>query len=484
LKKVAKENVAPQMIIGMRCADVMRYSEQSTEPWRPGWRIEPLQPNTEPDEAIRKDMQDAALFLQNSCTELAIDKANERDQAKLKSFADFLSAATRDTLTYAAIALWKDTDNQGKVKGYTLLPAGNIRLTGQTDNEGHFTVGGFKGNDKIHCVLVDDTKTIVQAFTREELTFYVRNPRTDLDVYGYGYPEIEIAIRLIQGFQNALDMNIDTFNRNAIPPGLLVLSGAQVTQKQLDILNRMWTNLKKGITKAWALPVIGMQGDAKVELVDLSRMKGNEAYYKDFMNMLAGALCTVWEFPVRRLGYRISGHGHDTQPVPGSSTEIVDEDDPGLAPLLSHLEGLINQYLIWTRWPAIRFRFTGKNPKEDAREYEARMNAMTLAETRAASHLPPLEDLVKGEDMKKIAKIMALAPHNPNMSSAFQSIISIYAKSEFEPEEEGMGGGGGDMPAPGNRMQAKKDPAKSEHHGATSGVRRDSAAEKRKNGAA
>ena len=40
LRKVARENIAPQLIIGMRVDDIIRYSSYSNHIWRPGWHIE------------------------------------------------------------------------------------------------------------------------------------------------------------------------------------------------------------------------------------------------------------------------------------------------------------------------------------------------------------------------------------------------------------------------------------------------------------
>lgn len=477
LRMIARQNVAPQMIIGMRCADVLRYSDLSKQAWKPGWRIELIAGSKSPDEQELKEILEAETFLANSCIGLPLDKAVERDATHLSSFASFLDAITRDTLTYAAIALWKDTDRSGKVKSFAALPAGNIRLTGMKNSSGHFQIGGFDGDPNIATVLVGDANNIVSRFTRDELTFYIRNPRTDVDIYGYGYPEIEMAHRVIAGFQNALEMNTDTFTRSAIPNGILVLKGGQVTQKQLDLLNRIWTNLKKGVSKSWALPVIGLSADSEIEVIDLSRMKGNEGYYKEYTNMLAGMLCTLWKFPVRRLGYKASGQGHDSEPLPESQTNKTDADDPGLAPLLMHLEGLINQYLLWTRWPHLRFTFSGKTPDEDARSYEARRNAMTLQEARAEADLMSVEDLAEGEDEEVafIAKLMDFCPIDPGLAGVYQSMAAAAITAKFAPEPTAAAGA-----TPGARMTASKDPAKSATHGKRSGVRRDSKAESAK----
>ena len=396
LRKIARENIAPQLIIGMRIDDVIRYSQWSDQIWRPGWRIESLIPG---EKLKPKEVQEAVRFLHNCNIETNYTQARDRDTKRLTNFQRFLSAMVRDSLTFDMIAVWTEMGNNEQVKAFALLPAGNIRFC---------TAEGYAGNPENFAVAVDDGGRVVQAFTRDQLTCYVRNIRTDPDVWGYGWPEIEIGMRVIKGFQNALDLNVDIFDRNAVANGILTISGGAVTQRQLDLLNRLITNMKKGITKAWALPVIGLQGDSKLELLDLTKIKGNEAYYKEFMNMLAGALCTLWRFPVRRLGYKISGGHKDNEPPADGSTALVDDDDPGLSPLLQHIETVINEYLLQSRWPHLRFRFTGKNPKEDAREYEALSLARTYGERRAEVGLPRLETLVKkpkaiGKDKKSDA---------------------------------------------------------------------------------
>lgn len=477
LRKVVRENVAPQMIIGMRVDDVLRYSELSTHLWKPGWRIERRDVESKVEDSDQKDIQEAQEFLLNSAIDLGVTKSRERDQHFLRGFKGFLAATVRDSLTFDGIAIWTNMTNDNKVKAYASLPAGNIRLA---------TRAGYMGDPLKYAVAVDDGGRVIQTFTRDELTFYVRNPRNDTDSFGYGYSEVEIALRLVKGFQNALDMNCDIFDRSAIANGILTISGNSVTQRQLDLVNRLLTNMKKGITKAWALPVMGLSDGAKLEIIDLSKLKGNEAYYKEFMNMLVGALCAIYRFPVRRLGYRISGGSHDAHPMPDDTPVANDEADPGLGPLLGHLEALVNEYLIWTRWPHLQFRFCGKSPAEDGREYEFKNLAKTYDEKRKEAGLKPLEDLLpKGADknMKYLAKLMGMAPSDPNLSSVYQTIASVLAKAEFgdgKPEKPGEGGGSGDGKDPGHITTSSADPAKKLDHGHTPGITRDSAGEKGK----
>jgi hypothetical protein len=185
-----------------------------------------------------------------------------------------------------------------------------------------------------------------------------------------------------------------------------------------------------------------------------------------------GCFCVVFRFPPHRIGYRISGAGPDTHrersETPG---RLIDDDDPGKVALLMHIEAVINQMCVWPKWPNLKMAFTGKEPKADAREYEARKNAQTWGEARAEADLPDLMDLpaVKSNPkLKDVAAMMSISPIDANLSGVFQSI----AAAALAPDKEA-----GDK---GNTMSSTKDPSTAEHHGKISGVRRSSSREKGK----
>lgn len=460
LAKVVKENLAPQLIIGMRVDDVQRYSQLSNQAWKPGWKIVPRTQGTQISKETMRDIRDAERFVANCNIETRWDQARERDAQGYTGIQRFLAMLVRDSLTYDGMAIWTDMDAKGRVKAFQALPAGRIRMTGPNG----YAKPGAPPDKSIYAVAVDDTGSVMHTFTRNDLIWYVRNPRADADIFGYGYPEIELGMRLIQGATNILDMGIDRFNTSAIPQGMLLLTGNGWNQRQLDVMARMWTNLKNGTTKSWALPAIQVPREGKIEVLDLSDLAGKEVYYQDFANMIYGMFCTLFRFPVTRLGYRISGKGPDTHPDSGSASQgIIDEDDPGLAPLLNHIEAVYNEYLIWSRWPDLQFTFTGKSPKEDAREYEARSLAMTVDERRVQAGLLPLKDVID-KKYEMMATLLGMAPTDPALTGAFQSMAATLL---------GQGSGQEDKKKIGAPFGHKIDPAAGEEHGHTSGVRRE-----------
>ncbi len=460
LRKISRENLAPIAILSLRCADVKRYSMLSSHPWKPGWRIELNRMLRTPNKQDKKDIAEAEQFLLNCSTET---DPRKRDARQITNFAMFLQMLTHDTLVYDGMSIWTDMALDGKVKAFRCLSTFNIRLA---------TRDGYKNDPANFAVAVDEAGNIIDVFTRDQLVWYTRNSRPDADVNGYGNPEIEQAVRLIQGFTNAVDSAVDVFNRNAVPNGILTAHGMW-TQRQLDLLSRIWRNLKVGTTKSWALPVIPVPKDGKLDLMDLTSLNGNDIRQQDFMNMMMGLFCAVYKFPVSRLGYRTSGKGPENNPDPRtSSAGLVDENDPGLAPLLQDIEHVINEYILRTRWPHLQFRFTGKNPREDAREYEMRANSMTWGERRAATDLNKAEEISEDPEQKLVAKLMDMCPVDPSLSGVYQNIAAAYIKAKL-----GEGAGGQDEASPEARFSSKRDPAKSLDHGHMAGVRRDSAAE-------
>lgn len=456
IKMLAEQHLSPKMIIGLRVADIMRYSSPSTRPWMPGWVVETKKGVRTPTDQDDTDKDAAIAFLEN-CS-INAKNARDRDAKGLTSFSVFLETAVRDSLIYGAYSWWTDCDLAGRPKAFKALSSYNVRLT---------TKEGYNNNPAVFAVGVDDMNKVQAEFTRFDLVYQPRNPRAETP---YGAAEIELGIKLIQGWSDALDLNLGTFNKNAIPPGILTVSGNGWTQKQLDVLSRIWTNLKRGVSKSHALPVIPLPKDGKLELMSLDTLIQKDTQFSEFLNMLAGTLCAVYRFPPSRLGVFASGKSPDNRPDDKVSQANVDIADPGLAPLLFELENLINEYLIYPRWPHLRFSFSCKNPKDDARAYEMRVLAMTQDERRAFSDLPTLETIAKPED-KDTARLMGMAPVDPGMVSLYGNIVTAKIAAESADKTAAEKPEGAAFPS-------KTDPAKSEEHGHTSGVRRDSATER------
>jgi hypothetical protein len=506
LAKLAREMMAHQMIVKLRCSDITRYVDKSVEPWRPGWHIEPMDPQEKnPDAHTLKEIRDAEQFLLNGGYGPMFSDPLQRDQLLRCGFPKFLNEIVRDSLTYDAIAIWTDMDDRGRINSFVPMPSKNIRLLARPDrakiseiHEGELNFYGessmtgkqptIDSDNPPFAVAVDETNNIVRSFTREQLIWYNRNPRVDAEIGGYGYPELEMALMLVTGFNNAIQFNADIFDKNSIPKGILAIKG-NFTQRQFDALGRIWDNLQRGNRTDWTLPAIQLSEKGEIEVINLESLRKEPAYYNNLINLFMGAMAIVYDVPPHRLGYKISGTERDSRP--DLSKTLQSEEDNGLPALLTHIEILVNTYLLHNRWPHLKFVFTGKSPKEDARLYEISLLTKTVNERRLLVGDPPYETAVppKATDVEKtLARLMGMAPVDTALVPIFQASLAAMVKagllggtpeSEQGPKGPKNDGEGGKMDMPGVRFPAKKDPAKSEDHGHTSGVRRDSAKEKK-----
>jgi hypothetical protein len=456
LRKICRENIAPQLVIRGRVSDMVRYSGLSSKPWEPGWRIVLRDAKATPTAKERRDIKEAESFILNGSRDFQ-DDPRERDANLLTAFQVLLRQFADDIHTFDGWALWTRPDRLGRPIAFANLPAGLIRLAmpGQ----------GLKGDKRYFAALIDQTMNPVKTFTRYELTWSVMNPRTDPAAMGYGFPVPEIGMRLVQAFQSAIDLNADVFQRNGLPNGMLLLKGDFWNQEQIDAMMREWTNMKRGVSKLWGIPVVAVPEEGDVDVLDFMDMKGQDVRYKDHMNMMAGMYCWISQFPVRRVGMFTSGMRKDNQPVPDESVEQQGVDDPGLPAHLNFLEGVINPYLVQPTWPHLKLVFEGKNPKEDARAYAERSKARTWGEARAEADLPSLSS-VAPKELKPLMDIMQFAPEDPVKASIFQTVAVTMLQAQ-------LGTGDEKTPAnPGAPMKGVIDAGKSAEHGHRAGVRR------------
>lgn len=467
LRKIARENIAPQLVARARVADLARYSGLSHNIWEPGWQVGMRVASETPTEQDRADIRDAERFVWNCNRESGYSDARRRDAHLLHPFDMFLRAFGDDTHTFDGWAVWTDMTRDGKVKAFANLPAGNIRLA--------VPGRGVAGDPRLFAALVDETGNPVKSFTRDELFWSVRNPRNDPVSYGYGWSEIEVAVLMVQALQSAIQLNNDTFTKSSIPNGMMLLKGDFWNQSQIDAIMREWTNMKRGVSKMWGIPVMSVPEGADVEVMPLMDLKGQEIRYRDHINLMGGLYCVISQFPPRRLGIFASGAQRDNAPVQNESVEQAGVDDPGLPALLGFVSNRVNEYLMWPNWPRLRMWFNGANPKQDAREYEARKQARTWAESRAEVDLKKLTDGVP-EKYRPLVEVMQYCPEDSSKVAAFSTLAAKWLET-LTPKDEGTGGTARDEKRTGAPFPSKTDPAASLAHGHRAGVRRDGAQE-------
>src|SRR5699024_2362426 len=83
-----------------------------------------------------------------------------------------------------------------------------------TDRDGKLIKNGYK-----YVQVID--QQVVAKFTSREMAFAVRNPRSDIQAAGYGYSELEIALKHFIAHENTETFNDRFFSHGGTTRGIL-----------------------------------------------------------------------------------------------------------------------------------------------------------------------------------------------------------------------------------------------------------------------
>lgn len=194
-----------QALIQTRVNQISAFATPQRSRFETGFRVKMRDPEEKPSAAdkrfIRK-MEDRLLYS-------GVDTGDVRGR---ESFDNFLRKLVRDTLTYDQMNVEVVPDRMGRPARWIPVDAATIRLAD--------TQKLYPDDDPeaVYAVQIYDN-VIIAEFTRQELSFGVRNPRTDIRTAGYGTSELEMIVSTVTAVLWAWHYNQNFF---CIAPGTLV----------------------------------------------------------------------------------------------------------------------------------------------------------------------------------------------------------------------------------------------------------------------
>lgn len=348
-----------------------------------------------------------------------------RKRLKRDNFSNFMAKLIRDTLVMDAAAVETEFKRDRKlgIDGLYAIDGGTIRLC---------TEEGYKGDDEIFAVQVVQGR-IRTAYTYEDLIYEPRNPRSDILTAGYGLGETELLIRVVTGFLNAMTYNIKGFDSNAIPKGLLHLTG-NYSNEDLAAFKRYWNSMVKGINNAWTLPVMVSKDQESKASFENFNIEFNEMYFSKWMTFLVSIICAIYGMGPDEINFEAFTSGKSS--LSGSDTEqkLADSKEKGLRPLMTYFENLISDFVVSDFSDKYVFRWTGLDEEDPKELFERKKLTMTVNEMRAEDNL------------QKVTEKWGEAPLNPSLIGAWQQEAMPQPGAEGGPEDFGQPEGGTEAP--------------------------------------
>ncbi len=378
-------------VIMTRCRQVQRFCQVPEDGRGPGFVVRHKDKNHKPNEQEQDSINLLQDFFINCGWEF---DPRKRKQLKRDTFPQFMHKLVRDSLTLDAASIETEMKKDRKLglDGMYAIDGGTVKLC---------TENGYEGDDEIYAVqLVNGA--VRTLYTYEDLIYEPRNPRSDIMAAGYGLAETELLIKVVTGYLNAMTHNTKYFDSNAIPRGLLHLSG-NYTQADLDSFKRMWNAMVKGVNNTWALPVMVSKDQESQASFEKFNVDVDEMMFSKWMTFLTSIICALYGMSPDEINFESFTTGASS--LSGSDTEekIEHSKDKGLRPLLSHFQQLLSDYVVRDFSDKYVFRFTGLDEDSNDRRWESIKLSSTWNELRAAN----------GQDPDK--STLGDAPINPSL---------------------------------------------------------------------
>jgi len=350
-------------------------------------------------------------------------------------FGNAVKKLVRDTLSYDQANIENHFTRGGDLHQSLVLDATTIRIADQTKTNPR-GIPLKPSDEKTHIMYAQILNgEIVREFTPRELAFPIRNPRSNLKVGGYGFPEPQLLIQTVTAHIWAEEWNRKAFSQGSTIKGVLNMRG-NIDRQKYDNFKRQWTTQVGGITNAWKTPIINSDG---IDFVPM-QMSNTEMGYQMWIEYLVKIACAIYQMDPTEINFDLrGGSGTGQQPTFVSSNEAQQKmsRDRGLRPLLRFFEDLFNQHIIDRIDPDFELAFVGLDAKTEAEAVELRQKQgqthLTINEVRALEDLDP----IPGGDV-----IM-----NPTYTG-------YLLQQQQMQMQGGAGGGGGGMPGmPGGQQQ-------------------------------
>lgn len=373
LRMMVEQTPILNAIVMTRVRQVQRFARVAeSNKDAPGYEIKHVDKSHQLNKAEQESIQQLNRFIGNCGWEFS---PRRRKALRRDSFAQFLGKVTRDTLTMDSVGIeteWKRDKALG-MDGFYAVDGGSVRLC---------TEQGYHGDDEIFALQVVQGR-VSAAYTYEDLIYEPRNPRSDVAVCGYGLPETELLVRVVTGFLNALTYNIKGFDNNAIPKGMLHLSG-NYTNQDLDAFKRYWNSMVKGINNQWSLPVMVSKDQESKASFEKFGVDFDEMRFSKFMTFLTSIACAIYGMSPAEINFDSFTAGNSS-PMSGSDTaeKLASSKDSGLRPVLAYFENLITDYIVSDFSDKYVFRWTGLDPQSADEKFELRKLLLTVNEARA-----------------------------------------------------------------------------------------------------
>lgn len=458
-------------VLQTRLNQVAAFAQIQSDKYKMGFKIIQRDDEATPSPAAKKRVREIEQFIQSCGVPENFEDTPEL--ARRDGFETFLRKICRDTLTFDQINFEVTPRNDGKPYSFMAVDASTIRVIPDRKEEVERLRANSTGFDQDHVMSLGAEKffrvfkpkhpryaqvingVIRHVFDEWEMAFGVRNPRTDILSYGYGFSEIEMLVTSITSHMNAETYNRKFFSQGSSIKGILNFEGA-VPPDQLEAFRRQWYQQVTGVNNAWRTPILSLGKDSKLNWTSL-HSTNREMEFGKWLEYCIKTICGVFQIDPIEIGFDISKQGSGQNSGSGGlgqgnqAERVTFSQDRGLRPLLVFIQQLINDYIVYRIDPNFEFRFVGLNVNSEKDDLDKTVQQVksyrTINEVRADNDMDPLPGL------EQIAKNPGDLVLDPSLITFISG--QIAAKQQADQAAQGLGPDGQPLPGDPNDPNAQ-----------------------------
>lgn len=374
--KAYSNNIILNAIINTRSNQVSmycepaRYSEKGV-----GFQVRLKDISKKPSARQKREMEEIEKFL--------LRTGSSRDVSR-DNFTSFVKKIVRDTYRYDQVNFEKVFSKSGRFIRF--VPKDPTTLYFATDENGKLIKDGPR------YVQVFNNK-VVAKFTDREMAFAIRNPRTDIESAGYGYPELEIALRQFLAHENTERFNDRFFSHGGTTRGILQIKADQnQSQHALDMFKREWKNSLRGVNGSWQIPVVSAEDVKFVNMTPSAR----DMEFEKWLNYLINVISSLYQIDPAEINFPnrggATGSGGGSLNEGNSAQKMQASHNKGLLPLLKFIADTVNDHIVSEFSDEYLFQFVGGDTSTELEKIqilgEKVKIAMTVNEVREELGLP------------------------------------------------------------------------------------------------
>jgi len=434
LRVMAERSPLCASIINTRITQVVSFCVPQRDQYSIGYKIQPKSLRHNPHRLLTHSEEDRVQELDQFLQYTGVDQNRGRD-----SFETFIKKLVRDRLTYDQVGFEVVRTRGGWPHSFLIGDGATFRIAEPKVTKNTPPDLADLKRQIGYCQIINGQK--VAEYTHDELAFIVANPRSNIRVYGYGFPELEMGMKTITSHLFAEEWNHRAFSQGSTMKGALNLQG-NIGRDKFEAFKRDFLAQISGVVNAWKMPIMNAEGLQFIPMQNTNQEMG----YEGWMNYLIKIFCALYLIDPAEINFDLRGAVGGQQPMFMSSNEAAQKvsKDRGLQPLLRLVQGAINRYLIESYDPRFEFLFVGLDAQTETQVADLRQKQvstiMTVDEGRALQGLPPLGKARGGD-------VVA----NPALLTYVQQM------QMQQQQQQQMGGAGGGMP-PGGGQQPQLPP--------------------------